>query len=116
MSSRYSLFDRSRLRLRPLAERRHDLHLGHWLELNSPVPAFDHPDLGTLAARLAAAKASGAARILIMGAHVLRAGVNRHLIDLMERGLLSNSALNGAGSLPAYELARIGAPKERVAR
>jgi hypothetical protein len=32
-----------------------------------------------------------------MGAHVLRAGVARHLIDLMERGLLNHIAMNGAG-------------------
>jgi len=28
----------------------------------------------------------GTARILLMGAHLIRAGGQRHLIDLMERG------------------------------
>ena len=35
----------------------------------------------------------------MMGAHVLRAGVNRHIIDLLERGALSHIAMNGAGAI-----------------
>ena len=51
----------------------------------------------------------------MMGAHVLRAGVNRHIIDLMERGLIDHIAMNGAGAIHDYELARIGATTESVA-
>jgi len=114
--SKYELFDRSRLELRPLAERRHDLHLDRWLRLEDPAPPFEHPQLAQLAERLAAARLCGAARILMMGAHVIRAGVNRHIIDLMERGWLNHLALNGAGVIHDYELARIGATTESVAR
>ena len=35
----------------------------------------------------------------MMGAHVLRAGVNRHIIDMMERGFLDHLAMNGAGAV-----------------
>ena len=52
----------------------------------------------------------------MMGAHVLRAGVNRHIIDLMERGFIDHIAMNGAGAIHDYELARIGATTESVAR
>lgn len=114
--SKYELFDRSRLELKPLAERRHDLSLDHWLRLEDPAPPFEHPQLAALAARLSAARQRGAARILMMGAHVIRAGVSRHLIDLMERGWLDHLALNGAGVIHDYELARIGATTESVAR
>mgnify|MGYP007059554127 CR=1 FL=1 len=51
-----------------------------------------------------------------MGAPLLRAGVNRHLIDLMERGAIDHLAMNGAGAIHDYELARIGATTESVAR
>lgn len=54
--------------------------------------------------------------MFMMGAHVLRAGVNRHIIDLLERGLLTHVAMNGAGIIHDYELARIGATTESVAR
>jgi hypothetical protein len=51
-----------------------------------------------------------------MGAHVIRAGVARQLIDLMERGLVTHIGMNGAGPIHDYELARIGATCESVAR
>jgi len=116
VSSRYPLFDRSRLYVKPLAERANDLPLERWLALDDPTPEFTNPDLATVAARLKSARDSNAARILMMGAHVLRAGVNRHLIDLLERGLISHIAMNGAGAIHDYELARIGATTESVAR
>jgi hypothetical protein len=47
---------------------------------------------------------------------VLRAGVNRQIIDLVERGFLDHIAVNGAGVIHDYELARIGATTESVAR
>ncbi len=114
--SKYPLFDRSRLLIRPLAERRHDLHASDWLGLEEAAPPFSHPDLPAVAARLAAARDRGAARIWMMGAHVVRAGVSRHLIDLMDRGFISHIATNGAGVIHDYELARIGATTESVAR
>lgn len=114
--SKYPIFDRSRLEVLPLGERAHDLQLGNWLGLDDPTPEFTHPELATVAGILAEAKEQGAARILMMGAHVLRAGVNRHLIDLIERGLIDHIATNGAGAIHDYELARIGATTESVAR
>ncbi len=116
MSSRYAQFDRSRLIVKPLSERVNDLGLSNWLQLDDPAPAFEHPDLAALAARIRAAKESGAARILMMGAHVIRGGVNRHIIDLVSRGLIDHIAINGAGAIHDYELARIGATTESVAR
>ncbi len=116
MASKYEIFDRSRLTVKPLAERTHDLHLDRWLSLDDSTPPFSDPQLATVARRLADAKTRGSARILMMGAHVLRAGVNRHIIDLVERGCIDHIAMNGAGMIHDYELARIGATTESVAR
>jgi hypothetical protein len=109
-------FDRSRLHIQSLARRRHDLDLSALLPLDAPLPAFNHEALPTLGQRLAAAKNQGRARILLMGAHVIRAGVSRYIIDLMERGLLNHIAMNGAGPIHDWELALIGATTESVAR
>jgi hypothetical protein len=62
------------------------------------------------------ARSTGAARIVMMGAHVIKSGVSRYLIDLMERGLISHLAMNGAGPIHDWELALIGATTESVAR
>src|SRR5262249_60689105 len=94
----YPIFDRSRLVLQPLARREHDLDLSCLLPLDSPAD-FTHEALPILARRLIEARRAGAARILMMGAHVLRAGVQRYLIDLMERGLVSHIAMNSAGPI-----------------
>jgi hypothetical protein len=108
-------FDRSRLLIKPLAQRAHDLDLSALLPLDAPSD-FAHPAIPILAARIRDAKRKGAARIALMGAHVLRAGVSRHLIDMMECGDLTHLALNGAGPIHDWELALIGATTESVAR
>jgi hypothetical protein len=69
-----------------------------------------------VAQRIAVAGQKGAARVLMMGAHVIKAGASRVVIDLMERGFVSHVALNGAGAIHDYELSRIGATTESVAR
>ena len=116
MKSKYETFDRSRLLIKPLGERQHDMHLDYVLGLDDSAPAFSHPQLPEIARRIVQAKAKGAARILMMGAHVLKAGMSRYIIDLLERGYFSHLALNGAGAIHDYELARIGATTESVAR
>jgi hypothetical protein len=112
----FPAFDRSRLRVKPLAERQHDLDLSVLVPLDAPLDDFAHPALPVLAERIVAAKKRGAARIALMGAHVLRAGVARYLIDMMERGDLTHLAMNGAGPIHDWEFALIGASTESVAR
>lgn len=112
----YKTFDRSRLKLRPLAERTHDMHFGEILDLSSPVPVFDNQNLNRVADRIVQARQNGRPVILIMGAHVIRRGVSRYVIDLVERGLVTHVAGNGACAIHDYELALIGATTEGVAR
>ena len=112
----FPTFDRSRLRIQPLARRQHDLNLSTILSLDAALPPFSHPATSELGQHLARAKQTGAARILMMGAHVLRAGVSRYLIDMMERGLLTHVAMNGAGPIHDWEFALVGGTTESVAR
>lgn len=112
----FAAFDRSRLRIQPLARRQHDLDLSAVLPLAAALPDFTHESLPLLGARMAQAKRDERSCILLMGAHVLRAGVSRYLIDWMERGLVTHIAMNGAGPIHDWELALIGATTESVAR
>ena len=114
MKSKYPVFDRSKLRLRPLAERNHDMDADYVLPLDAAVD-FEHPHLETVVRATREARERGAARILMMGAHVIKMGVSRHVIDLLEKGVLTHIAVNGAGAIHDYELARIGATTESVA-
>ena len=116
MPSKYPIFDRNRLLLRPLAERDHDMRLDYVLGLDQPAPDFDHADLPVVADRMVEARKRGAARMLIMGAHLIKQGASRHIIDLVRRGWIDQIAFNGAGAIHDYELARMGATTESVAR
>jgi hypothetical protein len=108
------VFDRGRLRLRPLAERTHDLDLSCIRPLGSADPPAE--TLRAVAARIRAARRAGRPVILMMGAHVLRAGVQRFLVDLMERGEVTLLAMNGACVIHDFEFALVGATTESVAR
>ena len=114
MAQTFPLFDRSRLVLHSLMAREHQLDRSRILPLEPLVPVSQ--ELQAVAAHIAAAQARKAAVVLMMGAHVLRAGVQRYLIDLMEQGYLSSLAMNGAGVIHDFEFALIGATTESVAR
>lgn len=115
----YPQFDPSRLIIKPLDERQHDVRHDSLLGLDEVPPPLDERAMQTievLGTRLQQARERGAPVLMLMGAHVIRAGVARQLIDLMERGLITHLGTNGAGAIHDYELARIGATCESVAR
>lgn len=62
-------------------------------------------------------KACRAERTVIfgMGAHVIKVGLNPIVIDLMERGVITSVAMNGAGIIHDLELALVGQTSEDVA-
>jgi hypothetical protein len=113
--SRYAQFDTSRLCLRPLHERGNLVTLDNILSLDSPAPAYDPPGLEALADRVRAARRAGKPVLVSIGAHVIKQGCARFLIDLMQRGLISHIAGNGACSIHDFELSLIGATSENVA-
>jgi hypothetical protein len=109
-------FDPHTLHLRPLAERHHDIDRSVMMYPDSPRESYTHDALPTLAERIVTAQQNGCTVLFACGAHVLRTGNGPLLIDLMERGLLSHLALNGAGAIHDFELALIGETCESVAR
>jgi hypothetical protein len=111
----YPQFDRSRLILRPLAERIHDMTLDDVLQLDDPVEALDNPDLDTVAEAIREARAHGRPVIWMMGAHVIKQGLSRFVVDLLGRGIITHVAMNGACTIHDWELALVGATTESVA-
>ena len=61
------------------------------------------------------ARAQGRPIVWGLGAHVLKVGLSPVVIDLMERGLVTAVALNGAGIVHDFELAVAGHTSEDVA-
>ena len=112
----YPIFDRNRLILKPLSERVNDLQRSVFLCLTDPIPEFQDDNLEILAERIIKAKERGATVLLMMGAHVIRSGVNRFLIDLMKKGYITLIGTNGASAIHDMEFAMIGESTESVAR
>ncbi len=106
------LFDRSRLRVLPLAERENKLGISAVRKL-VPVEVTDST-FACVGRAVARARKSGASVMLMLGGHVVRSGVQPYVIDLMERGLVSCVAFNGAGLIHDYEFARAGGTTEDV--
>jgi len=108
-------FDRTALRLKPLSARKHDLDASIVKPLDRDGYVRSDDKLRTVASRILDAKTRGAAVIMMMGGHVIRSGVQRYLIDLMERKYISCVAMNGAGMIHDFEFALVGATTESVA-
>jgi hypothetical protein len=72
-------------------------------------------DFPELVQRIAEAHRNGKPVILGMGAHVIKVGLNPVLIDLMQRGIITAIALNGAGIVHDTEIAMVGRTSEEVA-
>jgi len=111
----YPTFERNRLQLKPLAERINDMVLAEVLPLSADVPPFENPDLPVVAERVVESHRNGRPVILMMGAHVIKVGLSRFVIDMMERGIINHVAMNGAGPIHDFELSLIGASTESVA-
>ena len=112
----YSKLDRSRLKILPLAEREHKMTVADIYSLDAETPPYENDDLRIVADQIIQAHRSGKQVIWMMGAHVMRRGNSRYIIDLMERGLLTHLATSGAGAIHDFELALIGATLEDVER
>jgi hypothetical protein len=112
----YKQFDPRTLKLKPLAERTHDMERSTFIYPGSPREPFAHPSLPPLAERIKKAKEVGSAIVIACGGHVVKQGLNPLLISLMEKGFISHLAVNGSVAIHDFELALIGASTESVAR
>ena len=75
---------------------------------------FHSPEFDLLVQKLAQAKEEGRTVTCFIGAHVIKCGLSRYLIWLMEHGYISHLASNGAGSIHDFELAYLGGTSEHV--
>ena len=114
--TRYELFDRRCLELKPLAERGHDMTATDCLALAPPATPYAHPEFGQLIERIAAARRNGRPVIVFMGAHPIKLGLSRFFVDLLQRRIITHLATNGAGMIHDFELAFFGGTTEDVAR
>ena len=71
-------------------------------------------DFKKLVNRLTMAAKDKKTIILSMGAHTIKIGLSPVILDLMERGIITGLAMNGAGIIHDLEVAMVGATSEYV--
>jgi len=84
----------------------------HWVRILPRILAGD--DFRKVIARLTEAVRAKKIVLVAMGAHVIKVGLGPVLLDLMERGIISGIAMNGAGIIHDLEVAMVGATSEDV--
>lgn len=102
--TRYPLFPREQLQLKSFRHRGHDLRPEDCLPLTY-CDDYEHPDLRHLMEAIRAARRADRPVVLMMGAHPIKLGLSRFLIDLVEQRWVTHVATNGAGAIHDYELA-----------
>jgi hypothetical protein len=73
-------------------------------------------DLRAVIAGVAQAARRGRGVVLLVGGHVIKVGIGPLIRRLMERGVVTHLALNGAAAIHDYELAAFGGTSEDVER
>lgn len=80
----------------------------------SPAPEWDAEGFDTLVERIVEARRNGRPVIFSMGAHVIKSGLSRYVIEMMKQGWITHVAGNGACSIHDFELCYLGGTSEDV--
>jgi hypothetical protein len=126
MPSRFREVDLSGLRTVSIAERGgtvsverfaspHELGEGTDALLDSMPDLFAGREFRQAVDAVASAARARRPVIVMFGAHLVKCGLSRLLVDLMERGVITAAATNGAGAIHDAEIAMWGKTSEDVA-
>ena len=119
-NGKYDIFDPTRVRTYPLRRRRNkvkleNLHAGaDFANVKFSLPAPTVKRIAELAQHIVDARRRQKPVILFTGAHLIKNGLGPLLIDLIEAGLITLLAGNGATAIHDFELALIGQTSEDV--
>lgn len=126
MSYRFTPLDFGKVKTYPLAERSNKVRVEEFARPLPPGSTLSQfidalPDIligrdfRNIVEAIANAHVNKKIVLWAMGAHVIKCGLSPIIIDLMERGIISAMALNGAGSIHDVELSMAGQTSENVA-
>jgi hypothetical protein len=122
---KYREFDLTGIKTYPLASRQSKVRHDHFAKPWDPASGMSGwlaslpnllaaADFRAVVAAIADARANDRGIVWGLGAHVIKAGLSPVIVDLMERGFVSASAMNGAGLIHDFEVALSGATSEEV--
>jgi hypothetical protein len=126
MPKKFDPIDLSKVKTYPLSDRKSKVSSADFAKtwkkgssykdfLNSLPTILAGNDIKSVINALARSAQAQKTIILAMGAHVIKVGLNPIIIDLMQRGIISGVAMNGAGIIHDLEIAMAGQTSEDVA-
>lgn len=109
------MLDFSKIKTYSAENRKNLVTLDNLIEPQADAPCtITDPEFLELANRIVQARRNGRPVIMSIGAHVIKCGLSRCLIELMDRGYVTHIAGNGAASIHDFELAYLGGTSEDV--
>jgi deoxyhypusine synthase len=106
--------DLQKVRLYPIRERVNKVSVSDFLDPESEIGPFRSRDLERLGQKIVESHKRKGQIIAMLGAHVIKCGLSLYVVDLMQRGVITHVALNGAGAIHDFEIGLIGATSEHV--
>lgn len=126
MKAKFDPIDLSGLKTYSLSGRKSKVSTEHFARPWEKGAAFSHfldslpsilagDGIRSVISAISGAHRNGRSVVMAMGAHVIKVGLNPVVIDLMQRGVITAVAMNGAGIIHDTELAMTGRTSEDVA-
>lgn len=112
---KYNELSFERVRTYPAAGRRNLVRIDNLLAPDTYAhEVFDSPEFDSLADNIISARRAGRPVIWFQGAHVIKCGLTRYLVNLIKSGVITHIAGNGACSIHDFELCYLGGTSEDV--
>lgn len=108
------MLDFSKIKTISIKERKNKVKLSDLIKPKDSKILINSEDFNELTKKIINAYKNKKQVILMMGAHVIKAGMSLLVIDLMKKGIIKHIAMNGAGPIHDFELALIGETSEHV--
>ena len=111
---KYEIFDAGRISTYPVSGRKNKVMLSDLLEPAAVVESGYEVSGGTeeliekVSRAIVDSRRGGRPVILFTGAHLIKNGLGKLVIDLVDRGMVTLVAGNGATAIHGFELALIG--------
>jgi hypothetical protein len=123
--SKYQEIDLSRIKTYSVMKRKSKTEISKFAKVSKPtdsVSAFSNKlpkylkaeELNQFVKTIQNARKRNKPIVFMLGAHVIKCGLSPVIIDLMKQGFVSLIALNGAGAIHDFEIAKWGATSEDV--
>lgn len=112
----YPSVDLTKVKTYPLVKRENRVALEDLIFPATAYEQFENPELLEVSSRIATARKNGRPYIFMFGAHVIKRGLAPIVVDLLNRGVITHLASNGAATIHDFEIAFQGHTSEDVVK